>query len=185
MLARSRAFRPSWSRCRPGRLSGRALSMRIAACMIVNPGPAARAQSRAAMRTQPPRTRWWRDRAAMRPAVTADGVQIASCHSIPRVGRSRSGDMRRIGSPDRVPVTPARTANEEQQYRSTGGSPNGAGWPVTLRTLDAGGDKPIRGLRRRGRATVLAARLRLSLAHRCLSHAIARARPRRVHGNVK
>ncbi|MCB1378666.1 MAG: phosphoenolpyruvate--protein phosphotransferase [Alphaproteobacteria bacterium] len=79
--------------------------------------------------------------------------------------------------------------DEEQQYRAYRRLLEWAGdRPVTVRTLDAGGDKPIRGLTPQGETNpFLGLRgIRLSLAHpdifRTQLKALARAAP---HGNMK
>jgi phosphotransferase system enzyme I (PtsI) len=129
-----------------------------------------------------------------KPAITADGVLVevlinvagvdeldridtASCDGI---GLMRSEFLFRDGEP---------LPDEEMQYRAYRRFLEWAGdKPVTIRTLDIGGDKPIRGLTRDGeRNPFLGLRgVRLTLAHpeiyRTQLRALARAA---VHGNLK
>ena len=132
--------------------------------------------------------------AAMRPAVTADGVQIRVMLNI--------SDPRELADLDPAicdGIGLVRTEflfhdrqglpSEEQQYSIYRRIAEWAqGRPVTLRTLDAGGDKPIPGLTPAGESNpFLGVRgLRLSLAQpdvfRAQLRALARAA---MHGNVK
>ena len=96
----------------------------------------------------------------------------------------RRRDLRRH-RPDahRVPVHRRRLPDEETQYRAyrriCSNGPRGK--PVTIRTLDAGGDKPIPGLTIEEQNPFLGLRgIRLSLARPGrLPRPAARARPRR------
>ena len=134
------------------------------------------------------------NRAAVRPAATRDGVPIAVMINVAEpeeldridpaicdgIGLVRSEFLfnRGDGLPD-----------EETQYRAYRRIVEWAGSrPVVLRTLDAGGDKPIAGLTIAGESNpFLGTRgIRLSLARldvfRVQLRAMARAA---VHGNVK
>ena len=174
-------------------LSGRALVDAHRGELIINPGPAARAQfehDAGAAAT----ARVLASAAALRPAMTADGTPIRIMLNIsdPReladldpaicdgIGLVRTEFLfhDRHGLPD-----------EEQQYSTYRRIAEWAqGRPVTIRTLDAGGDKPIPGLTSVGESNpFLGLRgLRLSLAHpdvfRTQLRALARAA---THGNVK
>jgi phosphotransferase system enzyme I (PtsI) len=174
-------------------LSGQALVDAHRGVLIVNPGPATRAQfdrdAKAAATAGALAAA-----AAIRPAVTADGTPIRIMLNIsdPRelahldpaicdgIGLVRTEFLfhDRQGLPD-----------EEQQYSIYRRIAEWAhGRPVTIRTLDAGGDKPIPGLTPVGESNpFLGVRgLRLSLAHpavfRTQLRALARAA---MHGNVK
>jgi phosphotransferase system enzyme I (PtsI) len=174
-------------------LSGEALVDAHRGVLIVDPGPAARAQFESDARAAA-NARALAAAAALRPAVTADGTPIeimlnvadpreladldpAICDGIGLV-RTEFLFHGRQGLPD-----------EEQQYRTYRRIAEWAqGRPVTIRTLDAGGDKPIAGLTPAGESNpFLGVRgLRLSLAHpdifRTQLRALARAA---THGNVK
>ena len=127
------------------------------------------------------------------PAVTADGVPIAVMINVAEpeeldrldpaicdgIGLVRTEFLFGAGLPD-----------EETQYRAYRRIAEwAAGKPVVLRTLDAGGDKPIAGLTIAGESNpFLGTRgIRLSLARpdifRVQLRAMARAAV--VHGNVK
>jgi phosphotransferase system enzyme I (PtsI) len=174
-------------------LSGRALVDAHRGVLIVNPGPAARAQFERDA-TAAATARALATAAATRPAVTADGVQIRVMLNI--------ADPRELADLDPAicdGIGLVRTEflfhdrqglpNEEQQYSIYRRIAEWAqGRPVTLRTLDAGGDKPIPGLTPAGESNpFLGVRgLRLSLAQpdvfRTQLRALARAA---MHGNVK
>jgi phosphotransferase system enzyme I (PtsI) len=176
-----------------GELSGQALVDAHRGVLIVDPAPATRAQfdrdAEAAVAT-----RALAAAAATRSATTADGTSIrimlnianlselsgldpAICDGIGLVRTEFLFDDQQ-GLPD-----------EEQQYSTYRRIVDWAqGRPVTFRTLDAGGDKPIPGLTPTGESNpFLGVRgLRLSLAHpdvfRTQLRALARAA---THGNVK
>jgi phosphoenolpyruvate-protein phosphotransferase (PTS system enzyme I) len=105
-----------------------------------------------------------------------DHIDIASCDG---VGLMRSEFLFRDGAP---------LPDEEQQYRAYRKVLEWAGEkPVTIRTLDIGGDKPIKGLTPQGESNpFLGLRgVRLTLArpdvYRVQLRALARAA---VHGNL-
>jgi phosphotransferase system enzyme I (PtsI) len=174
-------------------LSGEALLDAHRGVLVVNPDPAARAQFANDAKAVA-KARVLAAAAAMRPAVTADGTPI--------------GIMLNISDPrELVDLDPAmcdgiglvRTEflfhdrqglpNEEQQYSIYRRIVEWArGRPVTIRTLDAGGDKPIPGFTPAGESNpFLGVRgIRLSLAHpdvlRTQLRALARAT---THGQVK
>lgn len=174
-------------------LSGEALVDAHRGVLIVDPGPAARAQFESDARAAAD-ARAVAAAAALGPAVTADGTRIeimlnvadpgelaeldpAICDGIGLVRTEFLFDDRQ-GLPD-----------EEQQYRTYRHIAEWAqGRPVTIRTLDAGGDKPIPGLTPTGESNpFLGVRgLRLSLAHpdifRTQLRALARAA---MHGDIK
>jgi phosphoenolpyruvate-protein phosphotransferase (PTS system enzyme I) len=174
-------------------LAGHALVDAHRGVLIVNPGPAARARFEHDARSAAV-ARALTDAAALRPAVTLDGTRIrvmlniadpaeldgldpAICDGIGLV-RTELLFHDRHGLPD-----------EEHQYAVYRRI---AEWaqdrPVTLRTLDAGGDKPIRNLTLAAESNpFLGVRgVRLSFARpdvfRVQLRALARAA---VHGNVK
>jgi phosphotransferase system enzyme I (PtsI) len=174
-------------------LAGPALVDAHRGVVIVDPGPAARAQFEIDARDASA-TRALADAAALRPAVTSDGTPIrvmlniadpdeltgldpAICDGIGLV-RTELLFHGRHGLPD-----------EEHQYAVYRRI---AEWakdrPVTIRTLDAGGDKPIPGLTVAGESNpFLGVRgIRLSFARpdvfRVQLRALARAA---VHGDVK
>ena len=174
-------------------LSGQALVDAHRGVVIVDPDSSTRAQfDRDAGAAAA--TRVLAAAAAIRPATTADGTIIrimlnisdlreladldpAICDGIGLVRTEFLFDDRQ-GLPD-----------EEQQYSAYRHIVEWAqGRPVTFRTLDAGGDKPIPGLTPTGESNpFLGVRgLRLSLAHpdvfRTQLRALARAA---THGNVK
>jgi phosphotransferase system enzyme I (PtsI) len=174
-------------------LTGQAIIDAHRGVLIVDPAPATRAQfdrdAEAAAAT-----RALAAAAAIRSATTADGTPIrimlnvaglrelsdldpAICDGIGLVRTEFLFDDRQ-GLPD-----------EEQQYSTYRRIVEWAqGRPVTFRTLDAGGDKPIPGLTPTGESNpFLGVRgLRLSLAHpdvfRTQLRALARAA---THGHVK
>ena len=174
-------------------LSGDALVDADHGTVIVNPDAPTRAQfDRDAQAAAVVRVR--AAAAAMRPAVTADGTPIrimlnvadpreltaldpAICDGIGLV-RTEFLFHDRQGLPD-----------EEQQYGVYRQIVEWArGRPVTIRTLDAGGDKPIAGLTPTGESNpFLGVRgLRLSFAHRDVFRAQLRALARAaMHGDVK
>ena len=100
-----------------------------------------------------------------------DHIDPACCDGI---GLMRSEFLFRDGAP---------LPDEDEQYRAYRRFVEWAGGrPVTIRTLDIGGDKPVRGLTPEGEANpFLGLRgVRLTLARRgCLPHAAARPGPRR------
>ena len=174
-------------------LSGLALVDAHRGVLIVNPGPAARVQFERDAETAAT-ARTLATAAAMKPAVTADGTTIRIVLNIadPRelsdldpaicdgIGLVRTEFLfhNQQGLPD-----------EEQQYSTYRRIVEWAhDRPVTIRTLDAGGDKPIPGLTPTGESNpFLGVRgLRLSLAQpdvfRTQLRALARAA---MHGNVK
>ena len=121
------------------------------------------------------------------PAITADGVAVTVMINVAdpaEVDAVDIGDLRRH-RPDahRVPVPHGRPLpDEDEQYRAYRRLLEwAAGKPVTIRTLDAGGDKPIAGLTPDGETNpFLGVRgLRLSLARpevfRVQLRALARA----------
>jgi phosphotransferase system enzyme I (PtsI) len=174
-------------------LSGEALIDAHRGVLIVNPGPAARAQFEGDAKAAA-KARALAAAAATRPAITADGTPIAIMLNI--------SDPREL-----VDLDPAicdgiglvRTEflfhdrqglpNEEQQYSIYRRIVEWAqGRPVTIRTLDAGGDKPIPGLTPAGESNpFLGVRgVRLSLSQpdvfRPQLRALARAA---THGDVQ
>jgi phosphoenolpyruvate-protein phosphotransferase (PTS system enzyme I) len=174
-------------------LSGEALIDAHRGVLIVDPGPTARAEfERDAKAAATART--LASAAALQPAATADGTPIrillnvadprelaeldpAICDGIGLV-RTEFLFHDRHGLPD-----------EGRQYTVYRGIAEWArGRPVTIRTLDAGGDKPIPGLTPAGESNpFLGVRgLRLSLAHpemfRTQLRALARAA---THGDIK
>ena len=108
-----------------------------------------------------------------RPAVMADGTSRRGAAQRRRPGRARrarSGHLRRHRpGAHRVPVPRRRPAGRGcASSPSTAASPTGPpARPVTIRTLDAGGDKPIPGLTLDDESNpFLGLRgIRLSLAH--------------------
>ena len=174
-------------------LSGQALVDAHRGVLIVNPGPATRAQFDRDAKTAAT-ARALAAAAAIRPAVTADGAPIRIMLNIsdPRevagldpaicdgIGLVRTEFLfhDRQGLPD-----------EEQQYSVYRQIAEWAqGRPVTIRTLDAGGDKPIPGLTPAGESNpFLGVRgLRLSLARPDIFRAQLRALVRAaMHGEVK
>jgi phosphoenolpyruvate-protein phosphotransferase (PTS system enzyme I) len=174
-------------------LAGHALVDAHRGVLIVNPGAAARAQFEHDAQSASA-ARALADAAALRPAVTLDGTPIrillniadpaelngldpATCDGIGLV-RTELLFHDRHDLPDE--------AHQYEVYRRI------AEWaqdrPVTIRTLDAGGDKPIRNLTPADESNpFLGVRgLRLSFARpdvfRIQLRALARAA---VHGNVK
>ena len=176
-----------------GELSGQALVDAHRGVLIVDPVPATRAQfdrdAEAAAAT-----RALAAAAATRSATTADGTPIRIMLNI--------ADLRELSDLDPAicdGIGLVRTEflfedrqglpDEEQQYSIYRRVVEWAqGRPVTFRTLDAGGDKPIPGLTPTGESNpFLGVRgLRLSLAHpevfRTQLRALARAA---THGHVK
>ena len=124
----------------------------------------------------------------LKPAVTADGTPIARACQHRRCRPSSTRSTRRPATASAwcgrsSCSAAARCRTRSARSPSTGASPNGpAGKPVTIRTLDAGGDKPIPGLTEDERNEPVprpARRPPHPGAPRCLPHAAARARPRR------
>jgi phosphotransferase system enzyme I (PtsI) len=174
-------------------LSGQALVDAHRGVLIVNPSPATRAQfdrdAKAAAST-----RALAADAAMRPGVTADGTPIRIMLNI--------ADPRELADLDPIICDGIglvrteflfhdrqRLPDEEQQYAVYRRIAEWAqGRPVTIRTLDAGGDKPIPGLTPAGESNpFLGVRgLRLSLARPDVFRTQLRALLRAAtHGNVK
>ena len=174
-------------------LCGQALVDAHRGVLIVNPSPATRAQfdrdAKAAAST-----RTLAAAAAMRPGVTADGTPIRIMLNI--------SDPRELADLDPTicdGIGLVRTEflfhdrqqlpDEEQQYAVYRRIAEWAqGRPVTIRTLDAGGDKPIPGLTPAGESNpFLGVRgLRLSLARPDVFRTQLRALLRAAtHGNVK
>ncbi|HEV8553410.1 MAG TPA: phosphoenolpyruvate--protein phosphotransferase [Casimicrobiaceae bacterium] len=174
-------------------LSGQAVVDAHRGVLIVNPGPATRAQFDRDAKTAATAGAL-AAAAAIRPAVTADGTPIRMMLNI--------SDPRELAHLDPVicdGIGLVRTEflfhdrqglpDEEQQYSIYRSIAEWAqGRPVTIRTLDAGGDKPIPGLTPVGESNpFLGVRgLRLSLVQpavfRTQLRALARAA---MHGNVK
>jgi phosphotransferase system enzyme I (PtsI) len=174
-------------------LSGHALVDAHRGVLIVNPGPATRAQfDRDAKAAATART--LAAAAALRPAVTADGTPIRIMLNI--------SDPRELATLDPAICDGIGLVRTEFLFHDRQGFPDeehqysiyrriaewAQGRPVTIRTLDAGGDKPIPGLTPAGESNpFLGVRgLRLSLAQpevfRTQLRALARAA---THGNVK
>jgi len=174
-------------------LSGEALVDAHRGTVIVNPGALTRAQfARDAKAAAATRAR--ASAAAMQPAVTADGTSIQIMLNI--------ADPRELADLDPAicdGIGLVRTEflfhdrsalpDEEQQYAVYREITEWArGRPVTIRTLDAGGDKPIEGLTPVGESNpFLGMRgLRLSFAHPDVFRAQLRALARAAtHGNLK
>jgi phosphoenolpyruvate-protein phosphotransferase (PTS system enzyme I) len=174
-------------------LSGHALVDAHRGVLIVNPGPAARAQFDRDAKADAT-ARALAAAAAIRPGVTADGTPIRIMLNI--------SDPRELADVDPSicdGIGLVRTEllfherqglpSEEQQYAVYRRIAEWAqGRPVTIRTLDAGGDKPIPGFTPTGESNpFLGVRgLRLSLARpdvfRTQLRALARAA---MHGDVK
>jgi phosphotransferase system enzyme I (PtsI) len=177
----------------PAELRGEALVDAFRGVLIVNPGPEARAQFERDARSASIE-RSAADAAAMQPAVTKDGtpiqvlLNIADPSELDRLDPSICNGIglvrtellfhHRHGLPD-----------EEHQYGVYRRIAEWAqGRPVTIRTLDAGGDKPIAGLTLAAESNpFLGVRgLRLSFARpavfRTQLRAIARSA---LHGDVK
>ena len=173
--------------------SGDALIDAHRGLLIVNPGPAARAQfERDAEAAASART--LAAAAALRPAVTADGTPIRIMLNI--------ADPRELAALDPAICDGIGLVRTEFLFHDKHGLPDeehqyavyrritewAQGRPVVIRTLDAGGDKPIPGLTPVGESNpFLGVRgLRLSLAHpdvfRTQLRALSRAA---VHGNLK
>ena len=162
-------------------------------CVLADPDVAQRAEFSAALAADA-LARGLEERFRLRPAARRDGTRIdilinvagveeldhidpASCDGI---GLMRSEFLFRDGAP---------LPDEETQYRAYRRFVEWAGGkPVTIRTLDIGGDKPVRGLTPDGEANpFLGLRgVRLTLARedvfRTQLRALARAA---VHGNLK
>jgi phosphotransferase system enzyme I (PtsI) len=174
-------------------LAGHALVDAHRGVLIVNPGPAARAQfERDAQAASTVRV--LADAVALRPAVTLDGTPIRILLNI-----ADPAELNELDPAICDGIGLVRTEflfhdrrelpDEEQQYAVYRRI---AEWaqdrPVTIRTLDAGGDKPIRNLTLTGESNpFLGVRgLRLSFARpevfRIQLRALARAA---VHGDVK
>jgi phosphotransferase system enzyme I (PtsI) len=174
-------------------LSGLALVDAHRGVLIVNPGPAARAQFERDVEATAA-ARALSTAAAMKPAVTADGTRIGVMLNI--------ADPRELADLDPSICDGIGLVRTEFLFHDQQGLPNEehqysvyrriVEWarerPVTIRTLDAGGDKPIPGLTPAGESNpFLGVRgLRLSLAQpdvfRMQLRALARAA---MHGNVK
>jgi phosphotransferase system enzyme I (PtsI) len=161
--------------------------------VVVNPDDMQRAAFAAALDSDA-RARGHQEQFRLRPATRRNGERIdifvnvagvdeldhidpASCDGI---GLMRSEFLFRDGAP---------LPDEDTQYRAYRRFVEWAGGkPVTIRTLDIGGDKPVRGLTPDGEANpFLGLRgVRLTLAHeevfRTQLRALARAA---VHGNLK
>ena len=153
-------------------LSGEALIDAHRGVLIVNPGLAVRAQFERDTQAAA-RARTLAAAAARRPAMTVDGTPIRIMLNI--------ADPRELADLDPAicdGIGLVRTEflfhdrhglpNEEQQYSTYRQIAEWAqGRPVVIRTLDAGGDKPIPGLTPGGESNpFLGVRgLRLSLAH--------------------
>lgn len=161
--------------------------------VLADPDHTERELFESALRNQE-RVRAKEDRFRFEPAVRHNGdridilINVASAHDVeqidPRccdgIGLMRSEFLFRDGAP---------LPDEETQYRAYRTLLEWAGdKPVTIRTLDIGGDKPIHGLTPEGEANpFLGLRgVRLTLAHeevfRVQLRALARAAP---HGNLK
>ena len=169
-------------------LSGEALVDAHRGVLIVNPGPAARAQferdaqAAAAARTLAAAAAHAAGRDRRRHA-DPDHAQHRRSARARRISIRRSATASGSSEPSSCSTTGKGCPTRSSSIRSTGESPNGRrGRPVTIRTLDAGGDKPIPGLTPAGESNpFLGVRglAPLACASRCLSHAIARAGPRR------
>jgi len=174
-------------------LSGQALVDAHRGVLIVNPGPAARAQFDRDAKADAA-ARALAAAAAIRPGVTADGTPIRIMLNI-----SDPGELADLDPSICDGIGLVRTEllfhdrqglpSEEQQYAVYRRIAEWAqGRPVTIRTLDAGGDKPIPGFTPTGESNpFLGVRgLRLSLARpdvfRTQLRALARAA---MHGDVK
>jgi phosphotransferase system enzyme I (PtsI) len=174
-------------------LAGHALVDAHRGVLIVNPGAAARAQfERDARSASAARAR--ADAAALRPAVTLDGTPIRILLNI--------ADPAELNGLDPTTCDGIGLVRTELLFHDRHELPDEAHqyavyrriaeWaqdrPVTIRTLDAGGDKPIRNLTPAGESNpFLGVRgLRLSFARpdvfRIQLRALARAA---THGNVK
>ena len=174
-------------------LSGLALVDAHRGVLIVNPGPAARAQFECDVEAAAT-AHALAIAAAMRPAVTADGTRISIMLNI--------ADPRELSDLDPAICDGIGLVRTEFLFHDQQGLPNeeqqysvyrhiiewACDRPVTIRTLDAGGDKPIPGLTPTGESNpFLGVRgLRLSLAQpdvfRTQLRALARSA---MHGNVK
>ena len=174
-------------------LCGQALVDAHRGVLIVNPGPAARAQFDRDAKADAA-ARALAAAAAIRPGVTADGTPIRIMLNI-----SDPGELADLDPSICDGIGLVRTEllfhdrqglpSEEQQYAVYRRIAEWAqGRPVTIRTLDAGGDKPIPGFTPTGESNpFLGVRgLRLSLARpdvfRAQLRALARAA---MHGDVK
>jgi phosphotransferase system enzyme I (PtsI) len=155
----------------PCRLAGEALVDATGGELVLDPAPATRAAFEARRRSHEIGAAEAASRVG-EPAVTADGVTVAVHINV-------------AGPDELVPLSPAicdgiglvRTEflfateglpDEETQYRVYRRLAEwAAGKPVTIRTLDAGGDKPIAGLTTAGESNpFLGMRgIRLSLSH--------------------
>jgi phosphotransferase system enzyme I (PtsI) len=121
------------------------------ATLCLDPGPATREDFAARARAADRRT-GGSDAFRMRPAVTADGTPIAVCLNI--------ADPAEIERLDPASCDGIGLVRTEFLFHGRGGPPDeetqyrvyrrlaewAAGKPVTIRTLDAGADKPIPGL---------------------------------------
>jgi phosphoenolpyruvate-protein phosphotransferase (PTS system enzyme I) len=174
-------------------LSGQALVDAHRGVLIVNPGRAAQAQFDRDAKADAS-ARALAAAAAMRPAVTADGTPIRIMLNI--------SDPRELADLDPSICDGIGLVRTEFLFHDRQGPPNedqqyavyrriaewAQGRPVTIRTLDAGGDKPIPGFTPVGESNpFLGVRgLRLSLSRpgvfRTQLRALARAA---MHGNVK
>jgi phosphotransferase system enzyme I (PtsI) len=174
-------------------LSGHALVDAHRGVLIVNPGPAARAQFDRDAKADAT-ARALAAAAAIRPGVTADGTPIRIMLNI--------SDPRELADLDPSICDGIGLVRTELLFHDRQGLPSeehqyavyrriaewAQGRPVTIRTLDAGGDKPIPGFTPTGESNpFLGVRgLRLSLARpdvfRTQLRALARAA---MHGDVK
>jgi phosphotransferase system enzyme I (PtsI) len=176
-----------------GLLSGDALVNAHRGLLTIDPGPAARAQFADDARSASS-ARALEDAAALRPASTQDGTPIRIMLNIADPAELRGLDPAMCDGIGLVRTEllfhdRQELPDEEQQYTVYRRIVEWARErPVTIRTLDAGGDKPIHGLTHEAESNpFLGVRgLRLSLARpdvfRVQLRALARAA---VHGNVK
>ena len=174
-------------------LCGQALVDAHRGVLIVNPGPAARAQFDRDAKADAA-ARALAAAAAIRPGVTADGTSIRIMLNISDPGELADLDPSICDGIGLVRTEflfhdRQRLPDEEQQYAVYRRIAEWAqGRPVTIRTLDAGGDKPIPGLTPTEESNpFLGVRgLRLSLARPDVFRTQLRALLRAAtHGNVK
>lgn len=174
-------------------LRGQALVDAFRGVLIVNPGPEARARFERDTRLAAVE-RSAADAAAMRPALASDGtavrvlLNIADASELDRLDPSICDGIGLVRTELLFHDGPG-LPDEERQYGVYRRIAEWAqGRPVTIRTLDAGGDKPIPGLTLAAESNpFLGVRgLRLSFARpevfRTQLRAIARAA---LHGDVK